>query len=120
MIAWMYRFCHNSKTTEKISDSDISVEEFSQAENVLIRLIQKESFSGKADPKIRNLRPVEDKVGLLRAKTNIIQRNDTENFRYPVILPSKHPIVQRLIYEKHLENHHAGVNTLMTQLRESF
>lgn len=57
MIAWIYRFYHKSKTTEKISESDISFEEFSKAENVLIRLVQKESFSGKTYPKIRKLRP---------------------------------------------------------------
>lgn len=74
----------------------------------------------RTDPKLKPLRPLEDKQGLLRAKTSIINRNNKEDFCYPVILPSKHTIVLRLMYEKHLESHHAGVSILMAQLREFF
>lgn len=120
MVAWIFRFYHNSKNTEKISLSDISVEEQEKAERILLKLVQQESFSGIEDTKLRALRPIKDENGLLRAKTNIIQRNDKENFLYPVILPPNHPIVQRMIYEKHTENHHAGVSVLMAKLRENF
>lgn len=85
MLACMYRFCRNSKNEEKMSSSDISVDEFEKAEKILHRLIQKESFSGITDPKIRTLRRLEGKNGLLRAKSNI-QMNDKENFRYSMIL----------------------------------
>ncbi|GFU05871.1 uncharacterized protein NPIL_287281 [Nephila pilipes] len=60
------------------------------------------------DPKIRSLRPIKDSYGILRTQTKIIQREDSENFLYPVILSSDHPVVQRLIHETHLENQHAG------------
>ncbi|XP_035215816.1 uncharacterized protein LOC118189340 [Stegodyphus dumicola] len=95
-------------------------DELENAEKALCRLVQKESFTGINDPAIRALRPIVDQNGILRAKTNVLQRQDNENFRYPIILPSKHILVERLIYEKHLELQHAGVSTLMTNLRENF
>ncbi|GFS78956.1 integrase catalytic domain-containing protein [Nephila pilipes] len=72
------------------------------------------------DPKIHSLRPIKDSYGILRTQTKIDQREDSENFLYPVILSSDHPVVQRLIYETHLENQHAGVSILMAHLREKF
>ncbi|XP_035228797.1 uncharacterized protein LOC118200913, partial [Stegodyphus dumicola] len=95
-------------------------DELENAEKALCRLVQKESFTGINDPAICALRPIVDQNGILRAKTNVLQRQDNENFRYPIILPSKHLLVERLIYEKHLELQHAGVSTLMTNLRENF
>lgn len=119
MIAWILRLLYNFRNVEKNLSVEISVEEFERAEKRLFKLIQEETFTGLQDPSIRALRPIADKDGLFRAKTNIIQRKDEENFLYPVILPSNHPVVQRLIIEKHLEKQHAGVSTLMAHLRES-
>ncbi|XP_035220030.1 uncharacterized protein LOC118193096 [Stegodyphus dumicola] len=120
MIAWIFRFYHNLKNKDKNLTPDVSVDELENAEKALCRLVQKESFTGIKDPAIRALRPIVDQNGILRAKTNVLQRQDNENFRYPIILPSKHILVERLIYEKHLELQHAGVSTLMTNLRENF
>ncbi|XP_035218209.1 uncharacterized protein LOC118191508 [Stegodyphus dumicola] len=103
MIAWIFRFYHNLKNKDKNLTPDVSVDELENAEKALCRLVQKESFTGINDPAIRALRPIVDQNGILRAKTNVLQRQDNENFRYPIILPSKHILVERLIYEKHLE-----------------
>ncbi|XP_035227368.1 uncharacterized protein LOC118199581 [Stegodyphus dumicola] len=113
MIAWIFRFYHNLKNKDKNLTPDVSVDELENAEKALCRLVQKESFTGINDPAIRALRPILDQNGILRAKTNVLQRQDNENFRYPIILPSKHILVERLIYEKHLELQHAGVSTLI-------
>ncbi|XP_035225126.1 uncharacterized protein LOC118197699 [Stegodyphus dumicola] len=110
----------NLDRTKIKTSPDVSVDELENAEKALCRLVQKESFTGINDPAIRALRPIVDQNGILRAKTNVLQRQDNENFRYPIILPSKHILVERLIYEKHLELQHAGVSTLMTNLRENF
>lgn len=120
MIAWIFRFFRNSRSNEKNLSGNISVDEFGNAEKVIYKLIQKEAFTGITDPSIRALRPVEDEHGIFRAKTNVVYRIDERNFRYPVILPSNHPVVEKLIWEKHLENQHAGVSVLMAQLRENF
>lgn len=39
MIAWMYRFFHNSKNEGKISSPDIFVDKFEKAENIFHRLV---------------------------------------------------------------------------------
>ncbi|XP_035221779.1 uncharacterized protein LOC118194704 [Stegodyphus dumicola] len=120
MIAWIFRFYHNLKNKDKNLTPDVSVDELENAEKALCRLVQKESFTGINDPAIRALRPIVDQNGILRAKNERPTASDNENFRYPIILPSKHILVERLIYEKHLELQHAGVSTLMTNLRENF
>ncbi|XP_035222185.1 uncharacterized protein LOC118195060 [Stegodyphus dumicola] len=121
MIAWIFRFYHNLKNKDKNLTPDVSVDELENAEKALCRLVQKESFTGIKHPTNRALRPIVDQNGIIRVKTNVLQSQDDENFRYPIILPSKnHILVERLIYEKHLELQHAGVSTLMTNLRENF
>ncbi|GFS49881.1 hypothetical protein NPIL_448251 [Nephila pilipes] len=72
------------------------------------------------DPNIHSLRPINDSYEILRAQTKSFQREDSENFQYPVtrIYLSDHPVAQRLICETHLENHHAGISIFMAQLRE--
>lgn len=66
------------------------------------------------------LGPLEEKHDLSRSKTNIILRNNTENFRYPIILPFKQRAALRIIYEKHIKIHHAKVSILMAQLNRKF
>nr|GBM29379.1 hypothetical protein AVEN_256716-1 [Araneus ventricosus]GBM29398.1 hypothetical protein AVEN_11715-1 [Araneus ventricosus] len=47
-------------------------------------------------------------------------RKDFENFRYPIVLPSDHIVVQKMIMHKHKTLSHCGVQTLMSILREEF
>ncbi|GFU03729.1 integrase catalytic domain-containing protein [Trichonephila clavipes] len=47
-------------------------------------------------------------------------RKDVESIRYPIVLPSRHPIVTKLIIQKHIELLHAGVQTVMSALRENY
>ncbi|CAL1276505.1 unnamed protein product [Larinioides sclopetarius] len=57
---------------------------------------------------------------ILRIKTKLTEKNDIENFRYPILLPGKHRLVELLVREAHLENSHAGVLILLSKLREKF
>ncbi|GFT12015.1 integrase catalytic domain-containing protein [Trichonephila clavipes] len=61
-----------------------------------------------------------DSDGILRIKSKIIMRKDVESIRYPIVLPSRHPIVTKLIIQKHIELLHAGVQTVMSALRENY
>ena len=56
--------------------------------------------------------------GLIRVVTKLVHRQDSEGFKYPVLLPSSHPLVDRLIREEHIFNCHAGTQFLMSKLRE--
>ncbi|GFU78707.1 integrase catalytic domain-containing protein [Trichonephila clavipes] len=58
--------------------------------------------------------------GLIRVETRVSCRKDLETFRYPILLPNTHQLVKKLIMEKHIELEHAGTQTLMSNLRESY
>jgi len=58
--------------------------------------------------------------GLIRMKTKLVLQQDTFDFQRPVILTSKHTVVQRLIWDRHVTHYHAGVQLLMSLLREHY
>lgn len=61
-----------------------------------------------------------DPVGSMRLKSCILLREDTMNFRLPVILPNDYPVVEKLVRSRHLKLGHAGVQIMMSNLREDF
>ena len=77
-------------------------------------------FESEKDSRFSSLKIYVDKIGLIRVRLKIINRNDTFNFRYPIVLDPKHFLVKRIIQYTHLENKHAGVQTLMNILREKY
>lgn len=119
MLACILRFIKNSRKIEKVQFSDLSYWKLKML-NSTYQVNQKDSFTGVNDVKIRNLRPFCDGTGILRVKTKVSYRQDTMDFRYPIILPSDHPVVHLLIKHKHNELLHAGVSLLMTHLRDKF
>ncbi|GFY09337.1 integrase catalytic domain-containing protein [Trichonephila clavipes] len=77
----------------------------------------REAFSGREKFNFRTMKYSDD---LLRVETRIASRKDLEIFRFPILLPHKHQMVEKLIMSKHLQLEHAGTQTLMSCLRESF
>lgn len=119
MIAWVFRFVRNSRNDSKIQ-GELSSEEFVAAEKFVLKLVQKECFSGIEDKRICTLNPFIDESDLLRLKTQVSSRNDNDFFRFPVLLPSKHIIVSSLIFEQHIICCHVGTQGLMSILREKY
>ncbi|XP_050303942.1 uncharacterized protein LOC126741531 [Anthonomus grandis grandis] len=62
----------------------------------------------------------EDMDGVIRLKSRISNRSDCDNFLFPVILPGKHFLVNRLIFGEHLKLGHIGAQSLMCILRQNF
>lgn len=120
MIAWILRFCYNTRNVKNKSTECLSVNEIEKAEIALILLIQKESFEGVKDERLSKLRPFVDNNGLIRVKTNIACRDDTNDFKFPIVLPSKHPVVKLLIINAHHDLLHGGTSILMSHLREKY
>ncbi|GBM65941.1 hypothetical protein AVEN_152158-1 [Araneus ventricosus] len=118
LVAWICRFVYNCKHQNKKKDG-LTVSEINEAENLLIRLIQCESFHGIEDKRIISLNPFIDH-GIIRTKTAIFQRDDTSEFRTPAILPSDHPLVKSLVMEEHKLKGHIGVSHFLNSLRERF
>ncbi|UYV64449.1 hypothetical protein LAZ67_3000757 [Cordylochernes scorpioides] len=121
ITAWIYRFFNNAKIDRrKIISEDLSTEEITKSEIILIRLIQRESFSGHEDKKLQGFKLLVDSSGILRIKTKICRREDFANFRMPILLPSDHFLVSLLIRWNHETHGHAGLQTLLSILRENY
>ncbi len=124
VMAWILRFLHNSKNTNsKRKGKHLTIPELREAEKAIIRIIQQEvELSAREEKQIKkSMSPtiIMDN-GLIRLKTPITRRTDTEEFRYPYLLPHKHPLVRELIMEAHIYYCHAGAQFLMSKLREKF
>ncbi|GFX25160.1 integrase catalytic domain-containing protein [Trichonephila clavipes] len=120
IIAWIFRFFKNAKRIDVCNTSEVTFSEFDHAEKTVIKLIQMEKFEGVTDEKSRPLKPFLDEFGILRAGTKLSFREDTDNFKFPIILPNEHPVVHLMIVRKHEEFMHAGVSIVMDHLRENF
>ncbi|UYV71706.1 hypothetical protein LAZ67_9000089, partial [Cordylochernes scorpioides] len=121
ITAWIYRFFNNAKIDRrKIISKDLSTEEITKSEIILMRLIQRESFSGHEDKKLQGFKLLVDSSGILRIKTKICRREDFANFRMPILLPSDHFLVSLLIRWNHETHGHAGLQTLLGILRENY
>ncbi|XP_051157995.1 uncharacterized protein LOC127279598 [Leptopilina boulardi] len=121
VVAWIFRFAKNCRSTkESRITQDLTFHEIQNAENLLIKLIQQETFTGIEDERVKQFVPFRDEQGLSRIKTKIVLRKDLFNFRCPVVLPGNHEITKMIIEEKHKELNHAGVEILMNSLREKF
>ncbi|GBN78324.1 hypothetical protein AVEN_65409-1 [Araneus ventricosus] len=108
MLAWIFPFYNKLRKIASDSSKTLSVSELEKAEISLMILIQKESFKDVNDDKLKKLRPIIDCNGLIRAKTNISNRDDTNDFKFPIILPSDHTVVKLLIMNAHNDLLHAG------------
>ncbi|XP_015189797.1 PREDICTED: uncharacterized protein LOC107073618 [Polistes dominula] len=86
----------------------------------LLKCLQHDMFLLKNDPKLSAIKVFKHTDGLLRLKTKIIQRNDNFSFLCPILLDSRHKVVELLVRETHESMNHAGVQTVMCQLREKY
>lgn len=121
MIAWVFRFVRNSKNGKHSRyKGELSGNEVEEAEVFIFKLIQKEDFSGPDDPRIRCLSPFYDEKCLIRLKSRVSNRPDTESYRYPIVLASRHLLVKKLIMDAHVESCHVGTQGLLSLLREKF
>nr|XP_042910968.1 uncharacterized protein LOC107454670 [Parasteatoda tepidariorum] len=119
ITGWIYRFFENSRASSK-KTGKLSVEELIKAELKILKRVQEDSFQGEKLKSLKLLSIFTDANGLVRIKTKIIMREDNENFKVPIILPSDHHVVKSLILHKHQELGHPGVQSLMVALREDY
>ncbi|XP_076247890.1 uncharacterized protein LOC143187553 [Calliopsis andreniformis] len=121
IVAWMKRFCFNCRTgLEFRKKQDLSLEEIKDTEVLLIKTIQTECFTGENDVRIKHFLPFKDESNIIRLNTKIVLREDTYNFRCPIILPNCNKLVKLIIKEKHETLKHSGVEITMSALREKF
>ncbi|XP_011700215.1 PREDICTED: uncharacterized protein LOC105457307, partial [Wasmannia auropunctata] len=118
-VGWILRFISNCRTSRdsRLVD-ELTAKEFTTAELTVLRLSQQESFNGISDARFKTLNVYEDENKLLRLKSPVINREDTYDFRCPIVLDPKHLLIKKLIDYKHKQLNHAGIQIVMGNLRE--
>ena len=138
VTAYVLRFINNIKKTTKnlkptktMKPKGLSASEINAAENIWIRSIQNASFpleieylSGKRHGSIPN-RVLQcglfiDEKGLLRCEGRINKANIPRESKNPILLPSKHPIVDLIVRDVHHQVKHNGIRDTLTTIRERF
>ena len=138
VTAYVLRFINNIKKTTKnlkptktMKPKGLSASEINAAENIWIRSIQNASFpleieylSGKRHGSIPN-RVLQfglfiDEKGLLRCEGRINKANIPRESKNPILLPSKHPIVDLIVRDVHHQVKHNGIRDTLTTVRERF
>lgn len=100
-------------------------------ENITYRLLQRECYRDeisclltkkeiKSDSKIRGLHPFLDAYGILRVGGRLHNAELTFDQRHPIILPTKHQIVNNFIWEAHDTTLHGTENLTQAYLRDRF
>ncbi|CAL8128201.1 unnamed protein product [Orchesella dallaii] len=101
-----------------------TAEELAEAENFLIKEVQRHVFLCKGalhnDKKMRQLSPYFDEDGILRARGRIDNSKVSIDIRRPIILPSQHRLTDLIVDCEHRRNAHTGQDTVLNNLRKKF
>ncbi|XP_055590318.1 uncharacterized protein LOC129742446 [Uranotaenia lowii] len=138
-MAYSFRFVHNCRNPRAKSNSfHLKQEELLRAENYLFQTAQWSAFADeictimchrpKAEgmhvpmdkkSKLYQLSPYLDENNVLRVDGRIgAAANASENLKFPVILPKKHPITNLFIDFYHRKYQHANFETVVNELRQ--
>lgn len=113
------RFVFNCRMKDKLMRDKraISMNEYQNAIQRLIKLGR--SVSKKS--KLTSLDPFLDPTdGVLRVNGRIQAAHVPYDTRFPIILASNHPLTKLIVLNHHYEDLHAGVQTLVASLRQSY
>ncbi|XP_072384599.1 uncharacterized protein [Diabrotica undecimpunctata] len=120
MVAWIHRFVENCLKGDQKYKGELTSEEFVAAEKFILTKVQHESFSGVNDKRINHLDPFYEEGGLITLRSRVCNREDTQYYHFPVVLPSKHEVTIKLIRHYHLKSCHVGIQGTLSLLREKF
>ncbi|UYV83291.1 hypothetical protein LAZ67_23000423 [Cordylochernes scorpioides] len=125
IVAYLLRFKRKTVSDESRSrqhdkmSKEISVEEFEEAEKVVLRHIQLISF-GRDDRRINKLNAFTDEYGLYRIKSQLYFGEDDYDTRCPIVLPGENQVVKLLIRKEHEMMSHARMQTTQQLVRHRF
>lgn len=130
ILAYVLRFCHNSrKNNDKIKSQYLSGQELQQALSLVIKHEQEHYFSEEINSLIKDknvkgslqpLHPFIDEQGLLRVGGRLQNSALSYNQKHPIILPKGSKLTERLILNEHLKLFHAGPKLLLAQLNQKY
>lgn len=130
VTSYVHRFIHNQRNPNAQQRGPITAQELTQANNAWIYSCQSEAYwkevknlsnpKQKRLPLVRQLRLFLDGKGFLRCGGRIHNAPLTEDAKFPYLLPPRHPFTTLLVYSIHTQLYHAGVNTTVTTIRQSY
>ena len=131
--SWVYRFIDNCrKPVEQRATGELIHHELKRTEELVISEAQHDAFTdeikalvcGKGLPKKSSILTYTLMVtdGILRSKTRLRYSNDlTDETKYPIILPKKHPVTELIVkYHHETEGHKMGLNYTVNRLGEKY
>lgn len=117
LVARLLRLSPRIREEYNVTTVHIGSEEYKNAEITLIKLLQKESYKeSNQDKKLLTIEEGE----IIKVKTRLQYSGEENDFVYPILLPGKNEIVLRMIQERHRHMNHAGTQTLMATLRNTY
>ena len=131
IVAWIGRYVHNSQLPgSHRQKGDLSYDEISRAKVNLFMSVQNKCYEteikvlqqGKLIPKTSSLvklNPFIGKDGLLRIKGRLQESDLTYDEKHPILLPKCH-LSKLLVRFQHNLLKHAGTDTVITSLRNSY
>ena len=130
-LAYVQRFLKNRREILKHGKSaflsslpkerkSLSFKELKIAETKFLKYLQEIMFLKQSASPLSSLKVVLNSDGLRVLKTKIFYRYDDHSFLCPIVLDGKHEIVRLLVRETHELMGHAGIQLLMSHLREKF
>lgn len=128
VTAYVLRFVKKANVKRSL---ELEAEEIRSAEGLWIKSIQCQSFaeevchmitSGKtpAPLLVRQFNLYLDEKGLIRCRGRIQNSSLNQEVKTPMLLPSRHHVVELIIRDTHDRMLHSGVNTTLTTIRERF
>lgn len=88
---------------------ELSLAEVECSEKGIMKLVQNESSEGVNDRQLKTSCLHMEADDVIRIRTKVSNRGDLSSFLNTIILASKHPVVNKLIYEFHMKSFHVGV-----------
>ena len=129
VTAYVFRFVRNIRKPSIKYSGPISPAERTQANLQWIHTVQQQSFPAEIkninsqsnrSPLVRQLRLFIDKGGLIRCGGRIHNAPVSELVKFPYLLPAKHLFTKLTVYAVHEKYLHAGVNSTLTAIRQSY
>ncbi|XP_011874449.1 PREDICTED: uncharacterized protein LOC105565671 [Vollenhovia emeryi] len=128
ILAYGLRFL---KVHARPSTTFVSHEEINKALHLMVKLVQRQSFSeeykelsrGKlvhSSSRIQSLNPYVDDEGIIRVGGRLKNADLPFDACHPILLPKDHELTKRIIIQQHLRYMHAGVQATMAAVRELF
>ncbi|XP_057694568.1 uncharacterized protein LOC130917316 isoform X2 [Corythoichthys intestinalis] len=128
-IARLRRYVKSAKNSKVMSNESTTLEERKEAEEFIIRTIQKETFSKEIQSlkdkeelksfqsKLYQLSPFLDMHDILRVGGRLTKASLHPNIKHPVIMPRDHHVSRLLIKHCHEKIHHQGRGMTVNEIR---